>query len=141
MAALKIYRTARWLHVRGVPLLPKLLYVVNRMAFGVVLPPSAELGYGVVLGYQGLGIVIHEACVIGNRVTIGTGVTIGGRSGHARVPRVGNDVLIGSGAKVLGPITIGDRARIGANAVVIRDVPAGALAVGVPSRIKSQLVD
>lgn len=132
---MRIYRLARWLHLRRVPLLPWLLRALNRIVFGVVLPPSAQIGKDVLLSYQGLGIVIHRRAVIGDRVVVGTGVTIGGRSGHAQVPVIEDDVLIGTGAKVLGPVRIGRGASIGANAVVLDDVPPHGIAVGIPARV------
>jgi serine O-acetyltransferase len=132
---LKIHALAHVLHRWHVPLLPRLLYGVNRVLFAVVLPPSVRLGQGVVLGYSGLGIVIHARCVLGNRVLVGTGVTIGGRGTHHGVPVIEDDVEIGSGAKILGPICVGRGAVVGANAVVLQDVPAGAVVVGVPARV------
>ena len=135
MAALYIFRVAHRLQRWHIPLVPRFLYGVNRILFALVLPPSVCLGRDVLLGYQGLGVVIHKDSVIGDRVRIAPGVTIGGRGVPEGVPVVGNDVLIGTGAKLLGPIRIGDGARIGANAVVLSDVPPGALAVGVPARI------
>lgn len=132
---LTIYRIARWLYLHHVPGLPRLLKIANRMLFGVVLPPSAELGRDVILGYQGLGTVIHRRARIGARVNIGTCVTIGGRSGHEAVPQIGDDVMIGSGAKILGPVRIGRGASIGANAVVLEDVPDFGVAVGVPAKV------
>lgn len=119
----------------GIPLIPRICYVFNRIFFSAVIPPSVKLGTGVHLGYRGLGIIIHRRAVIGNNVLIGAHVTIGGRSSHHNVPIIEDDVVIGNGAKVLGPITIGRGAQIGANAVVITDIPPGALAVGVPARI------
>ena len=82
-----------------------------------------------------MGIVIHRRVVIGDNCEIAQHVTIGGRSGHADVPVIGNQVFIGAGAKVLGPIRIGDGAIIGANAVVLKDVPPLAVVAGVPARI------
>ena len=131
---LRIFRISHWAYVRGIPFLPRLLYAVNRILFAVVLPPSVEVGQDVLFGYSGLGIVIHARCKIGSRVQIGTNVTIGGRSGHKAVPTIEDDVVVGSGAKILGPITIGRGARIGANAVVLNDVPAGVTVVGIPAR-------
>lgn len=131
----EIYRLSRWLYLHKVPLLPRVLYTLNRMLFAVVLPPSAQLGRDVILGYRGLAIVIHRQAVVGNRVNIGPKVTIGGRAGLPGAPVIEDDVLIGSGAQVLGPIRIGRGAQIGANAVVLKDVPPGATAVGVPARI------
>lgn len=130
-----IYRLARWLYLKRVPLLPSVLKVLNRIVFGVVLPPSARLGRNVLLSYEGLGTVIHRHALIEDDVVIGTGVIIGGRSGHAQVPTIGEGAMIGSGAKVLGPVKIGRYASIGANAVVLTDVPDYAVAVGIPARV------
>jgi serine O-acetyltransferase len=135
MIALRIYRVAHWLHCRRVPLLPWLLKSFNRIVFSVVLPPSARIGRGVLLSYEGLGTVIHRRAVIGDGAIIGAGVTIGGRSGKADVPVIGAGALIGSGAKVLGNVRIGAYASIGANAVVLHDVPDYGVAVGIPARV------
>jgi len=132
---LLMYRVAHWLHLRGVPVLPRLIKIATRLLFGQVLPLLAVLGQGVILGYQGLGTVIHRRARIGDRVNVGTCVTIGGRSGHQDVPVIGDDVMIGSGAKILGPVRIGKGASIGANAVVLIDVPDYGVAVGVPARV------
>jgi len=132
---IRIYRLARWLYLRRIPLLPQALKIVNRVVFGVVLPPSAQLGQRVLLSYQGLGTVVHQRAQIGDDAVLGAGVTVGGRSGHRQVPVIGRGVMIGTGAKVLGPVTVGDYASIGANAVVLADVPAYAIAVGIPARI------
>lgn len=140
MSALRLYRWSNALHRAGVPWLPHLLYAINRIAFACAVPPSAQLGRGVVLGYQGLGVVVHGQVVIGDRVIVSSGVTIGGNGTCRGVPVVGNDVLIGTGAKLLGPIRVGHGARIGANAVVLKDVPDGATAVGVPATIRAPAV-
>ena len=130
-----LFRLAYWLHQMRVPLLPRCLYIFNRLAFSVVLPPSVEVGRNVIFGYSGLAIVVHRRARIGNNVTISPNVTIGGRSGLYPVPVIQDDVVIGAGARILGPVTIGVGAHIGANAVVLCDVPPGATAVGVPARI------
>ncbi len=129
------FRIARKLHLLGIPLLPRLIYIFNRILFGVVLPPSAKVGKNVVFGYSGLAIVVHKRAEIGDNVVIGPNVTIGGRSGLERVPVIEDGVTIGAGARILGPVRVGRGAFIGANAVVLCDVPAGATAVGVPARI------
>jgi len=135
-AMLIIYRIAHLLARARIPLLPRLLYMFNRIVFSIVLPPTSIVGRDVLFGYSGLGIVVHARCKIGDRVNIGPHVTLGGRAGLNGVPEIGDDVLIGSGAKILGPVRIGNGARIGANAVVLQDVPAGATAVGIPARIR-----
>ena len=117
------------------PVLPRLLCGINRVLFAMVLPASARVGRDVLFGYQGLGVVVHAHAVIGDRVVLATGVTIGGTGTRQGVPVIEDDVYIGSGAKLLGPIRIGRGSRIGANAVVLIDVPAGAIAVGVPARV------
>lgn len=133
---LKIFRIAAALHRLGIPVVPRLLYMFNRVLFAIALPPSVKVGQGVLFGYSGLGIVVHARAVIGDRVKIGQNVTIGGRSGLHDVPVIEDDVEIGAGACVLGPIRIGRGARIGANAVVLQDVPPGAIAIGVPATIR-----
>lgn len=97
----KLHRIAHWLWAHGVPLIPHLIKIFNRIVFAVVLPPSARLGKGVLLSYHGLGTVIHRNARIGDRVSIGAGVTIGGRSGHSQVPVIDDDAMIGAGAKIL----------------------------------------
>ena len=129
------FRLARKLYLLGIPLLPRMIYIFNRIVFGVVLPPSAKVGKNVVFGYSGLAIVVHKRAEIGDNVVIGPNVTIGGRSGLEPVPIIEDGVTIGAGARILGPVRIGRGAFIGANAVVLNDVPAGATAVGVPARV------
>lgn len=133
---LKIFRFAAWLHRHRVPLLPRLLYGVNRILFAVVLPPSVAVGKNVLFGYGGLGTVIHARARIGNNVRISQNVTIGGRSGAYDVPVIEDGAEIGAGACVLGPVVIGRNAKIGAGAVVLHSVPAGAIATGVPAVIR-----
>ena len=130
-----IWRLSHRLHCWHIPLLPKLCYVLNRIVFATVVPPSVRIGRGVILGYQGLGIVIHRRAVIGDRVNVGANVTIGGRGAYREVPVIEDDVLIGAGEKILGPVRVGKGARVGANAVVLHDVPPGATVVGIPARV------
>jgi len=125
----------------GVPLFPRMLYVFNRVVFSIALPPTVAVGKNVLFGYSGLGIVVHARVAIGNNVKISQNVTLGGRSGYLEVPIIEDDVDIGAGACVLGPVRIGRGAKIGANAVVLKDVPAGAIAVGVPARILTSVQD
>jgi serine O-acetyltransferase len=131
---LYIYRLSNWAYRRGIPVMPRLLYALNRILFAVVLPPGVQVGKDVLFGYSGLGIVIHARCKIGNRVKIGTNVTLGGRGDIYEVPTIEDDVIIGTGAKVLGSVVIGRGARIGANAVVLSNVAPGTTVVGIPAR-------
>lgn len=132
---LRLHRIAHWLWRAGVPVLPWLIKVFNRIVFAVVLPPSTQVGRGVLFSYGGLGTVVHKRAVIADGAIIGTGVTIGGRSGKQEVPVIGEGAILGSGAKVLGPVKIRKYASIGANAVVLQDVPDYAVAVGIPARV------
>lgn len=138
---LKLHAFAHWCHKRKVPIIPRLIYIVNRVFFGLALPASTVLGKHVVLAYQGIGTVIHARAVIGERVYIGPNVTVGGRSELYEVPVIGNDVYIGAGARILGPVSVGAGAVIGANAVVIHDVPPKAVVGGVPARVLKYRVE
>lgn len=130
-----IYRLANFLWRKKVPLLPWVLKTVNRVVFGVVIPPSSSIGEDVLFSYEGLGTIVHSRAIIGNGVIISSGVVIGGRSGSEGVPTIGDGVYIGAGAKVLGDIKVGAYASIGANAVVLNDVPEYAVVVGIPGKV------
>ncbi len=132
--ALTLQRAARFLRRSGVPVLPRLLQRAVLHLYGSVLYPETEFGDGTVLGYGGLNVVIHKDARIGRRVLISQGVTIGGQGSRPGVPVIEDDVKIGAGAKILGPVRVGRGALIGANAVVTRDVRPYAVAAGVPAR-------
>ena len=132
---IRLFRLYSWLHRRGVPVLPRLLYMLNRMLFSVVLPPSVQVGPRVTFAYQGLAVVVHGRAVLGEGVYIGPQVIIGGRSGERAVPVIDAHAFIGAGARILGPVRIGAGATVAAGAVVLADVPAGATVAGVPARV------
>jgi serine O-acetyltransferase len=132
---LKIHALAHWLWKKRVPLIPRCLALFNRVVFAVQLPAQTQVGRGAQFGYSGLGTVIHARAVIGDRVNIGPGVVVGGRSQIYEVPVIEDDAQLGVGAKVLGPVRVGRGAIVGANAVVLHDVPAGAVVVGIPARV------
>lgn len=131
--AMAMYRLARRLRQRGVPLLPEALAVAIRHLFSSHLPPEVDIGEGTRLGYGGMGVVIHRDAVIGRHCMVAQGVTIdaGGRG----APRIGDHVRIGAGVFVSGDITIGDFAVLGANAVVLEDVPRASVVAGIPARV------
>jgi serine O-acetyltransferase len=137
----KVYKIASSLHAAKIPFLPRLFQSLIRLVFSAHIPFKSQIGEGTVLGYGGLGIVIHEKSIIGMKCIISSGVTIGGTSKKIGVPVIGDFVVIGSGAKILGPITIGANCVIGANAVVLTDVPANCLTVGVPARIVKENIN
>ena len=131
--ALLAHRLAHALMQRGVPVAPRLISLLARAATGVEIHPAARIGEGLFIDH-GAGVVIGETADIGRDVTLYQGVTLGG-TGFAtgkRHPTVQDNVTIGSGAKLLGPITIGHGAKIGANSVVITDVPPNSTVVGNP---------
>jgi serine O-acetyltransferase len=131
--ALLAYRVAHALHESGVPLLPRTLSMLTRALTGIEIHPAAQIGRGLFIDH-GSGVVIGETASIGDDVTLYQGVTLGGTGFAAgkRHPTVQDNVTIGSGAKLLGPITIGHGAKIGANSVVITDVPPNTTVVGNP---------
>jgi serine O-acetyltransferase len=133
--AYKLYHVANTLHKRGIPLLPRAIFVFMRYAFQAVIPYQAEIGPGTHFNWSGLCVAIHPRVVIGKNCNIAHQVTIGGRSDYEGVPVLADNVTVGVGAKILGPVTIRSNAIIGANAVVLKDVPANAVVAGIPARI------
>ncbi|MBF0286157.1 MAG: serine O-acetyltransferase [Magnetococcales bacterium] len=134
--AVAIHRLAHRLWGRGFHLTARILAHFARWITGIEIHPGAKIGEGFFIDH-GMGVVIGETAEIGDNVTLYHGVTLGGTSWNQgkRHPTLGNHVVVGAGAKVLGPITIGDHARIGSNSVVVKDVPPGATVVGIPGRL------
>lgn len=109
---------------------------LDQLLFVCHIGSHAQIGQGCVFQHNGLGVVISEHAVLGNRCMVYQHVTVGAlEDGSEEVPTIGDDVVIGAGATLLGPIHVGDGAKVGAGAVVLRDVPSGATAVGVPAKI------
>jgi len=134
--ALWAHRMAHGLWKRNMKLFAKLLAQTSRWLTGVEIHPGAVIGRRVFIDH-GFGVVVGETAIIGNDVTIYQGVTLGGtgKEKGKRHPTIGNDVLISAGAKVLGNITVGDGAKIGASSVVLKDVPSDSTVVGIPGRV------
>lgn len=138
--AIIIYRFANALWRRNFKLTARVLSQISRFLTGVEIHPGAQIGRGFFIDH-GMGVVIGETTVIGNNVTLYHGVTLGGttvfgkggKNTNKRHPTLGNDVVVGAGAQILGPIKIGDNVKVGANAVVLKDVEAGQTVVGVPA--------
>ena len=134
--ALIFHRFSHWLWTLGLKWLARFNSHLGRWLTGIEIHPGATIGRRVFIDH-GMGVVVGETAEIGDDSTLYHGVTLGGTSWNKgkRHPTLGKGVVIGAGAKVLGPINIGDGAKIGSNAVVVKDVPAGATAVGIPARI------
>ncbi len=134
--ALLFHRVAHWLWNARLRWFGRLVSHMGRFFTGIEIHPGATIGRRVFIDH-GMGVVVGETAEIGDECTLYHGVTLGGTSWNKgkRHPTLGRGVVIGAGAKVLGPIVIGDGARIGSNAVVVKDVPPGATAVGIPARI------
>lgn len=137
--ALMIHRIAHLLWRLKIPLIPRLISQWARFLTGIEIHPGAKIGRGLFIDH-GMGVVIGETSIIGDNVTLFQGVTLGGtgKESGKRHPTLGDNVVIGAGAKVLGNITVGDNSYVGSNAVIIRDVPPNATVVGVPGHITKQ---
>jgi len=133
--AIAIHRFAHWLRRHRLPLLARVVSHLNRFLTGIEIHPGATIGRRVFIDH-GMGVVIGETSVVGDDVTLYQGVTLGGtgKEKGKRHPTIGNGVVVGVGAMVLGAVTVGDGAKIGGGAVVTRDVPPHTTAVGVPAR-------
>ncbi len=134
--ALFFYRIAHFLYNKKLFLLARIISNISRFFTGVEIHPGAKIGRGVFIDH-GMGVVIGETAEVGNNVTIYQGVTLGGtgKEKGKRHPTIGNNVMISSGAKVLGPFNVGDNSKIGAGSVVLKEVPANCTVVGVPGRV------
>ncbi len=134
--ALMFYRLSHLLWVNGFKLLGRFVSQIARILTGIEIHPGATIGRRLFIDH-GMGVVIGETAVIGDDVTLYHGVTLGGTSLHQgkRHPTLEDGVIVGSGAQILGPHVVGQGARIGANAVVLSDVPNGVTMVGIPARV------
>ena len=134
--ARQMHRLAHWFYVNGVPVLPGATAFVSRLLTGIEIHPAAQLGEGLFIDH-GMGVVIGETSIIGDDCHLAQGVTLGGTSTRRekRHPTLGNNVLIGAGAIVMGNVEIGDHVRIGAGSVVLTNVPPFATVVGNPGKI------
>jgi serine O-acetyltransferase len=137
--AVLLHRFAHWLYRSNVPLIPRVVSQFSRFATGIEIHPGATIGRRFFIDH-GMGVVIGETAEIGDDVLIYQGVTLGGTGNEQgkRHPTIGNNVVIGTGAKVLGSIRIGNNCKIGAGSVVVRPVPDHSTVVGIPGRIVRQ---
>ena len=136
LQALFLHRFAHWLYKVGIPFFPRFISHLARFFTGIEIHPGAQIGKGVFIDH-GMGVVIGETAIVGNYSLIYQGVTLGGTGKETgkRHPTLGENVVVGGGAKVLGNIQIGNNVRIGAGSVVLRDVPSNCTVVGIPGRV------
>ena len=134
--AVHAYRCSHWLYVHDFKTLARIISQLSRFFTGIEIHPGAKIGKGLFIDH-GMGVVIGETAEIGDNCLIYQGVTLGGtgKDKGKRHPTLGNNVMIGSGAKVLGPFKVGDNVKIASNAVVLEEIPPDCTAVGVPARI------
>jgi len=136
LQALIFYRFAHWLNQIGIPFVPRFISHIGRFFTGIEIHPGAIIGKGVFIDH-GMGVVIGETAIVGDYSLIYQGVTLGGTGKETgkRHPTLGENVVVGAGAKILGNIQIGNNVRIGAGSVVLREVPSDCTVVGVPGRV------
>ncbi|MDP8266301.1 MAG: serine O-acetyltransferase EpsC [Candidatus Aceula meridiana] len=137
--AIVAYRLANILFKKNVPFLPRFISQTARFFTGIEIHPGATINEGLFIDH-GTGVVVGETTIIGKNVTLFQGVTLGGTGKETgkRHPTLGNNIVVGAGAKVLGNIKIGDNSYIGSNAVILKDVPVNSTVVGVPGRVTKQ---
>ena len=147
--AIVLHRAAHWVWRRNLKLLGRTISQLGRFLTGIEIHPGAAIGSGFFIDH-GMGVVIGETAIIGDRVTLYHNVTLGGvapsidsdsQRNQKRHPTLEDEVIIGSGAQILGPVTVGRCARVGANAVVTKDVPQGVTVVGIPGRVIPRSTD
>ena len=137
--AVAMYRVAHWFFIRDFKFIARLISQTARFLTGIEIHPGAMIGKGLLIDH-GSGVVIGETAEIGDNCLLYQGCTLGGtgKDHGKRHPTLGNNVMVGCGAKVLGPFKVGDNSKIAANAVVLEPVPANCTAVGVPARVVKQ---
>lgn len=141
MKAITLYRISNKLYKMKIPILPYIFYRLIYLINNCHIHYSTEIGENTIIAYGGVAVVIHKKAVIGKNCMIESCVTIGGKSNHKNLPIIGNNVFIGTGAKILGDIRIGNNVIVGANAVVVRDVPDNCILAGVPAKIIKTNID
>ena len=135
MNAIGLYRVGNYCYIKKIPIVPFVCKALTFLVFNSVVPFSTSIGKGSRFAYGGIGVVLHGKAKIGERVVIGQGVTVGRKLDPEGVPIIGNDVYISAGSRVLGGIVVGDNVIIGANSVVVSNVPSNSIVAGAPARV------
>ena len=141
MDAYKLYVKSRKHYLKGNIFMAKIITKINNLLHNSHIPYTVDIGKNSKFAYGGIGVVLHERCVIGKNCTLGQGSTIGGRTGHGGPPTIGDNVYISAGARLLGGFHVGNNVVIGANSVVINDVPDNSVVAGIPAKVISTNVD
>jgi len=141
MSSIKLYRLSRFLYDKNLIFFSKTIKKVNYYLHNSYIPETVKIGKNSRFAYGGIGVVIHKDAQIGENVTIGQGVTIGGKTGNPGAPKIGDNVYISAGSRILGNIKIGNNVVIGANSVVIENIPDNSIVAGVPSKLISKNID
>ena len=132
---LRTYKKARWLYEKNIPFIPRIITELMRVIYSCEIPWTSQINDNVAFPHKGLGVVIHPEAIIEKNTTILQNVTIGGKTGKAGAPKIGENCIIGAGSSILGDIKIGNNCIIGANSVVVNDIPNNCVVVGAPGRI------
>jgi len=136
-----LYKLGSWFYRKKIPVMDRVCDVLIRIFHNCAVYSQTQIGSGTIFGYGGIGVVIHKRAIIGKDCVIGSNVTIGGRSKSLEVPKIGDGVYIATGAKILGHVNVGDNSVIGANAVVLNDIPANCVVAGVPAVVKKSNIN
>lgn len=135
MNLINLQKFANKLYIYKIPVVPKIIYYIQFILFNSSVPYKCKIGKNTKFAYGGIGVVIHERAEIGENCIIGQGITIGGKSKEPNVPKIGNNVYIAAGSRIIGNVTIGDDVVIGANSVVTKNVPSNCIVAGIPAKI------
>ena len=138
MNAIKFYRLANLLYNYRIPIIPSIIRRIIFIIFNSEIPPECKIGVGSYFAHGGIGVVLNPDCIIGERVCIGQNVTIGGSFG-SKSPIIGSDVWVSPGVRILGSVRVGNNVILGANAVVVKDIPDNCIATGIPAQVQRTL--
>lgn len=133
--AIMFYRVARWFYLKNIPFVPKLIQLMIFILYSSKVPANADIGKGSFLVVKGIGVVIIDKAKIGERCRIGIGCKVVGKGPYKRIPVIGDDVFLGPGCVIVGPVIIGNKVIVAPNSVVTKSVPTGCIVGGIPAKI------